>query len=265
MELPREYDKWKTDLVPTVVADLPPTAAPDAIKNRSSLKRAFAKAIDCLWWESTMDVVAQGDVYNPGGRSKIPRLFTIDSRFEQPLEDLGEHEAFGLAKRDYRVINVGCTKADVQIVDDREVMTLPSETRVLKLQTGEEKALIQLEAGDHFKPMDLFEILIKKRNAIVVRSSRGFVIDFPGSTKVFRLSNLSRGPNGVDESKVALSSFPVAHVVSNRTLWIRRQTNFSPFRQNGGHITALVGDLMASPHFMVRRSNMHSLVIYTIS
>jgi len=199
-----------------------------------------------------MDVIASGDVYNPGGRSKVPRLFTIDTPFEQKLGDLEEQEAFRLSKREHRVIaSDGETKTKVQCVGEIGASTFPSAMRVIESRTGKEKALQQLRTDEKFKPLDMFEILSKKRGRSIVRTSRGYVTELPHETIVHRQSNLARSPDGYSESKVALASFPVAHVVSHRTLWVRRQES-DDLSPSGVYITAFVGDLLASPHFMVR-------------
>jgi hypothetical protein len=106
-----------------------------------------------------------------------------------------------------------------------------------------ERNLGEVAAGERFEPVYRFEVLFESRDHSVVRNSRGFVTKL----EVHRLSNLSRAPKGYSESKVALASFPTAHVVSHRTLKVNAQT------REGGHdvyITAFVGDAQASPHFM---------------
>lgn len=107
--------------------------------------------------------------------------------------------------------------------------------------------LSKLKPGDKFEPIDLFEIVSKSRAESVVRTSRGYVTKMSNSTKVGRLSDISRGPNGYSESKVGLASFPVAHVVCHRTLRLNRVHGKGG---EDGFITAYVGDAQASPHFM---------------
>jgi hypothetical protein len=61
-----------------------------------------------------------------------------------------------------------------------------------------------------------------------------------------RCSDLARAPNGYPESHAALTSFPVTHVVSHRTLRVNRDSDRGG---EDGFITAYAGEAQASVSF----------------
>jgi hypothetical protein len=247
MELPREYDSWKKLGVRRSAPQALPTAPPKIKANRAQLQQAMERSIDRLWFEATLDVLAEGDVYNPGGKSSVPRFYTIDSPLKQTLGQLDQLEDFCLANETYRVEhNEGSHFTRIKSSDEPAFL-VSSKTRVIEHQTRLERNLGELAAGERFEPVDRFEVLFKSGGHSVVRNSRGHVQKLPNTIEVRRLSNLSRAPNGYSESKVALASFPTANAVSHRTLQVSAQTRQSI---HNGCITAFIGDAQASPHFM---------------
>ena len=244
MEFPREYDDWKRTTIPKVAPDKIDTAPDKAKEIRKTFQRILNNHIDRLWYEATLEIIAEGDVYNPGGRGKIPPLYTIDSPFEQRLGELKEREAFRLFTKKYRVHkHDGNGFTQIQTDVERETFSIPTKTYVLELATQSKRSLSELAAGDSFQPIDTFEIVAKKGASIVVRNSGGYVCKMSNNIRVGRASDLARAPNGYSESKVALASFPVAHVVSHRTLHVNRVKGRGG---DDGYITAFVGDAQAS-------------------
>jgi hypothetical protein len=247
MELPREYSAWQKLAVRRIAPQALPTAPLEAKAKRKKLQQAMLNSIERLWFEATMDVLREGDVFNPGGRATVPRFYTIDSPLKQTLGQLEELEDFRLANGMYWVEhNEGsdftCIKSS-----DEPAFQVSSKTRVIEHQTGAERNLGQILAGARFEPVDRFEVLFKRKDHSVVRNSRGHIAEMSHTIEIRRLSNLSRAPDGYSESKVALASFPTAHVVSHRTVKVNAQA------RQGGHdgcITAFIGDAQASPHFM---------------
>lgn len=244
MEFPREYDEWKIAAIQQVAPSKLETA-PDAGKSaRTTLQKTLANHIDRLWYEACLEIIAEGDVYNPGGRGKIPQLYTIDSPFEQRLGELNNLEAFRLFTKKYRVHkHDGNGFTQIQSDHERETFGLPTKTYVIELATKVRKLLSELAAGDLFEPVDTFEIVEKRRYSTVVRNSGGHVCVMSNKVRVGRASDLARGPSGYSESRVALASFPVAHVVSHRTLQVNRVKGKGG---DDGFITAYVGDAQAS-------------------
>ena len=178
MELPIEFETWKLLLKKGMA---------------KAHQQKLDKSCNCLWFESTTDVLAAGDVYNPGGKGQMPTLYTIDS----PL-----------------VVKLG---------------TLPS-----------------LEA---FKTTDVdadaYEVIVKRQSDSICRNKYGEVRLIQHSADVRRLSNLSRSAaGGLAESAVALASFPVAHVISRRAVFVNSSSDGEKY------ISAFIGDAQASPHFM---------------
>jgi hypothetical protein len=244
MELPREYDAWKKSSIEKIAPSKPETAPAAAKKVRQTLQRTLHNHLDRLWYESTLEIIAMGDVYNPGGRSKIPQLYMIDSPFEQKLGELDEQDAFKLAKSMYRVQeHDGNGLTHISFEFEKETFTLSSKTYVLDKSTRSKKTLGELTSGEVFESIDIFELVEKGRRSSVVRTSTGHVFTLKNSTRVSRASDLARAPNGYDESKVALSSFPVAHVVCHRTLQVSRVQGKGG---EDGYMAAYVGDAQAS-------------------
>lgn len=244
MELPREYDLWKNETIPKVAPDHPATA-PDSIKSiRKRFQRTLASHMDRLWYEATLEVIAEGDVYNPGGKGAIPKLYTIESPFEQPLGELKELEAFRLFKKVYRVeTHDGNGLTLIKLSNERDAFAIPTKTYVLDLATQNKRTLGDLLVGDTFEPIDTFEIIAKQNGSTIVRNSGGHISIMPNKVRVGRASDLARGPNGYSESNVALASFPVSHIVSHRTL---RVNHVQGRGGDDGFITAFVGDAQAS-------------------
>jgi hypothetical protein len=260
MELPREYDLWKQQFCAKVAPPRPATATQAAQKQRDSCGRAIGHNIDRLWYDAAFEILKDGDVYNPSGRAKIPDLYTIDSPFEVKLGDLKEQDAFRLFTKRYRLESV---KADgfcvIQSEFDRNSsFAVPSKTyvqtsTVTKSRDGAEKVMktkLELEkvaVGTVFEPIDVFEILKQNSNTSIVRTSRGHVSEMGNNVPVGRSSDLSRGPDGYSESKVALASFPVAHAVSHRTL---RVNTVKGKGGEDGFITTYIGDAQSSVRMM---------------
>jgi hypothetical protein len=253
MELPREFDEWKKNVLPILVPDALPSAPAVASKQRKTLQRATAKLLDRLWYEALFDVVSTGDVYNPGGRSSIPRLYTVGSPIDQTLGELGQFEEFGLTKESYRVdAKAGSTFTRIQGYFGQELFLIPNQTYVIELETRNKITLGDLVVGKRFKPVDRFEVLFKRQGYSVVRNSRGYVSRMPSTVGVRRFSSLARDPDGFSESKVAIASFPVSNTVNHRTMRVNGDRGPTPVRTGKKHetITAFVGDAQSAPHFM---------------
>lgn len=187
----REYDKWKKELATELVVPLLLKAKDDEKKNSvDKLKGTFMHHIDRLWYDAVLEVIRTGDVYNPGARSRVPRLYLIDSYVDEELGKLPVGESFRLS--------------------------------------------------DNQK--EKYEIVIKERSQVIVRCVEGYISKMPKSTLVRRESNLTRGPDGNAESKVALATFPVGHYVNFRTCRLNSSEK--------GYIFAFIGDEQATPHFM---------------
>jgi hypothetical protein len=244
----REFDAWKKATVTKITPDRRPLAPESAKLIRKRLQGIMHQALDRLWYEATLDVIAEGDVYNPGGRARIPQLYTIDSPFEQSLGELKEQEAFRLFTKKYRVHkHEGNGFTQIETEHGKDTFSVPTSTYVRDFDAKCKRSLKELETGQLFEPVDTFEIVKKHGSSSLVRNSAGNMAMMANTVSVGRLSDLSRAPDGYSESKVALASFPVAHVVSHRTLRVNRASGKS---KDDGYITAYVGDAQASPHFM---------------
>jgi hypothetical protein len=191
MELNREFDKWKNDICEALVLPLRLKAKGSTKETAiGQLKGAFMHHIDRLWYDAVLEVIRTGDVYNPGARRRVPRLYLINSYIDEELGEFPVGESFRLSA----------------------------------------------------SPEEKYEIVIKERSEVVVRSVEGYISRMPSSTIVRRESNLTRGPDGNAESKVALATFPVGHYVNYRSC------RFNDVEK--GYIFTFIGDEQATPHFM---------------
>lgn len=244
-ELPREFESWKRDSVCKIAPDKI-EMTPDPVKKaREDVQKALTTRIDRLWYESALDVLQETSVYELGGRSRIPKFYTVDSPFEQRLGELEEMDAFRIFRRTYRVHlheGHGCTQILHQ--HENEEFHIPTNTFVMDLSIKSKRTLGELGRDDLFEPIDTFEVLSKEKSFSIVRTSGGYVAKMTHNVRVGRISDLSRAPDGYSESKVALASFPVRHFVCHRTLQVNRV-----FGKCGddGYITAHIGDSQASP------------------
>ena len=196
MEFPREYDRWKkalcNELVHPLHMAIDDQTDPLAAKKKKGIERlkgVLMHNIDRLWYEAAFETIRGGDVYNPGARHRVPRLYVINSYTPTNLGNLDIGESFRLADR----------------------------------------------------PKEKYEILMKGRG-ITVRNVEGYISKMRKNTKVCLESNLTRGPDGNQESKVAMATFPVAHYVNHRTVRLNNSER--------GYVLAFMGDEQASPHFM---------------
>lgn len=159
-------------------------------KHLKSLQVALSHNIDRLWYEATLETIRMGDVYNPGGRSFVPRLYLVDSLIETTLSTLEIAESFLLTDQ----------------------------------------------------PNTRFEVLVKNPTGALVRDHEGYLTTMSYFTRVQLGGNLTRSPDGVSESKVAIATFPVAHYLNHRAMVLSNNTQ--------GYTFAFLGDEQSSPHFM---------------
>jgi hypothetical protein len=191
MEFTREYDAWKNALASELVAPLSLKAKNDKVKKDIGRFRGILMHhIDRLWYDGVLEVIRTGDVYNPGARSRVPRLYLINSYTDMKLGSLPVGESFRLSS----------------------------------------------------KPAEKYEVMISQGSKMVVRNVEGYISKMSKSTLVKREGNLTRSPDGNNESKVALATFPVGHYVNFRTMRLNSAEK--------GYAFAFVGDEQATPHFM---------------
>lgn len=74
--------------------------------------------------------------------------------------------------------------------------------------------LRKLEVGESFRLLDApderYELLSKQISGAIVRNIEGYVFKLPKSAKVYRQSNLTRSPDGNQESKVVCAIFSLS-------------------------------------------------------
>ncbi len=92
-----------------------------------------------------------------------------------------------------------------------------------------------------------YEVLFKRMAGnVFCRGVEGDLKELSPSASVIRGGNLTRGPDGNAESKVALASFPVGHYVNHRTFHLNSCVNHC----DSHFITTFIGDEQSTPHFM---------------
>jgi hypothetical protein len=151
MEFPREYNQWKANLVDQLVISSS-TLRPSGNQgiNCDCLKQALSHSVDRLWYFACLETIRKGDVYNPGARHRVPRLYLINSSIPQKLGVLPAGESFRL------------------------------------VDSSQEK----------------YEVLVVHAFDVIVRNVEGYVSRLQKNTLVKRESNLTRSPDGNEESRV---------------------------------------------------------------
>ena len=167
MEFPREYSTWRDDLATMLVAPVQKKAKnSEAEAKIEQLRSTLIHHIDRLWYDGVLETIRTGDVYNPGARHRVPRLYLVNSHIDEKLGRFPVGESFRLSA------------------------------------TPDEK----------------YEVLIKRPTHVIVRNVEGYISKMPRSTLVKREGNLTRGPDGNAESRVALATFPGKSLLSQLPL-----------------------------------------------
>jgi hypothetical protein len=100
MEFTREYDKWKNKTADELVIPLTLMKMADEKKKEvAKLRATFMHHIDRLWYEACFEIIRGGDVYNPGARKLVPRLYLTNSYIDENLGRLPVGESFRLSER----------------------------------------------------------------------------------------------------------------------------------------------------------------------
>ena len=91
-------------------------------------------------------------------------------------------------------------------------------------------------------PEERYEVVIKGATHVIVRNVEGFISKMPRSTKARREGNLTRGPDGNNESTVGTGYLPCRS--------LREPPDIASQRHRKGYVFAFIGDEQATPHFM---------------
>ena len=94
MEFPSEYEDWKGKIVYHICTLV--KGKPFAAKI-AELKSQLKHHLDRLWYEACLETIRTGDVYNPGARKRVPRLYLIKSYRDVNLGDLPIGESFRIS------------------------------------------------------------------------------------------------------------------------------------------------------------------------
>ncbi len=117
--------------------------------------------------------------------------------------------------------------------------------KVFLIDSSRSVPLRSMTVGDSFRikrnDTEKYEVLIPGSQKVWVRSVEGFLLELDGDEDVLRQSDLTRSPDGNVESRVAIATFPVGHVVGHRALSVQNSSYWCTFP---------IGDGQASPHFM---------------
>jgi hypothetical protein len=174
MEFPREYNQWKRNLAEQLVVALKMKKRFNNHESkRDQLKQALLHSIDRLWYFACLETIRTGDVYNPGARRRVPRLFLINSSIPTNLGSLPVGESF-------------------RLIDS---------------------------------PQEKYEILATRPFATIVRNVEGYVLRMNNSSLVTREGNLTRCPDGNQESKVVckyadLYRIWAHHLLTNPSMYL---------------------------------------------
>ena len=296
MEFTREYDRWKKNVVASVRALVSEEVSgkfartdENIARDQKSLRNLTGQLshhIDRLWYFATLEVIRTGDVYNPGGRGKVPRLYLIDHHIPMALSELQVGETFIPFNEDCaKCFHIG-DQADFKIDARYELLVKNGATLIYRNHEGHTKRVILEKSGatyfpdfpktyieqvkektggspkvvekssstliykDHESSSTLTTVSLKKagttyfyyESATDVKEEKAEFLSVETKMMVRLGGNLTRGPDGVSESKVAISTFPVGHYVNHRTMKLTNSVK--------GYTFAFLGDEQSSPHFM---------------
>ena len=138
MQFPREYDKWKNKLATELVASLTLKANDASSKNKvNGFKGILMHHIDRLWYDGVLEVIRTGDVYNPGARRRVPRLYLINSYVDAKLGSFPVGESFRLSDNPKEKYEILIKQSSEVIVRDVEgfISKMPNSTHV-KLESN---------------------------------------------------------------------------------------------------------------------------------
>jgi hypothetical protein len=133
MEFTREYDRWKNNLGAELVAPLSLKAKDKETKEKiEQFKGVLMHHIDRLWYDGVLEVIRTGDVYNPGARHRVPRLYLINSYTDTKLGSLPVGESFRLSDKPEEKYEILIKKGSSIIVRNVEgfISKMSRSTRV---------------------------------------------------------------------------------------------------------------------------------------
>lgn len=157
MEFTREYDRWKNQLGSELVAPLARKVNDSDTKAKlKKLRAQLMHHVDRLWYDGVLETIRTGDVYNPGARHRVPRLYLINSYTDVKVGSFPVGESFRLSN----------------------------------------------------DPGELYAVIAKSPTHVIARNVEGYISKMPRSTLARREGNLTRSPDGNNESRVALATFP---------------------------------------------------------
>ena len=180
MELPREYDKWKTDLITEVVAPLSLNTTDEEAQKRE-FSGILNHHIDRLWYDGVLEVIRKGDVYNAGARRRIPRLYLINSYTDVELGSLPVGESFRLSSSREE-------KYEVVIKQSSQVLVRNVEGFISKMSRStmvrREGNLTRGPDGNAESKVSLSSFNVKHvvsfRTAVLIDSEKGYLVAFLG-------------------------------------------------------------------------------------
>mmetsp|Transcript_846 Transcript_846/g.1145 ORF Transcript_846/g.1145 Transcript_846/m.1145 type:complete len:2346 (+) Transcript_846:80-7117(+) len=205
MEVPREFQYMQQNLTNGIIKQYYPKLE-CKLKYRD-FEHIVLKFTAKLFFQGALNVLHTGDVFLPGAKNKIQSYRLIDSALSCPLSNLKKGEAFNL------------------LADDTKTQVFPSKIKSVRCEV--------ISAGNGPSRW-------QKARPYIIRDMEGHVFELSSKVKVYRASDLTRAPDGVQESKVAFATFPVAHYV-NRSVARLLKDDF---------LYIPVGDAQSTPHFM---------------
>jgi len=212
MEVNREFKIWQ-HVVYDSLSSRYLAESKDAKKNAQRFEKALDRFTSKLFFQGAFDALGSGDVFNPGAKYKIPNYTLIDCHKPTTLGRLVKGEAFNIKESP----------------DEERKGTSP-----LLLEPG------RYELLSRGKPRWYCPCL---RSAYIVRDFEGKIYQINDSgMEVYVASDFTRGADGKTESRVAFSTFPVAHYVNTGAMRIADKKQ--------GVVYVPVGDGQSTPHFM---------------
>jgi hypothetical protein len=182
MEFTREYDKWKNTTADELVIPLTLMKMADEKKKEvAKLRATFMHHIDRLWYEACFEIIRGGDVYNPGARKLVPRLYLTNSYIDENLGRLPVGESFRLSERPEERYEVVVKQRKQIVVRNVEgfISKMPRNTQVRR-----ESNLTRSPDGNRESRVSLaaFPVghYVNHRTVRLNNESRGYVFTFVG-------------------------------------------------------------------------------------
>jgi hypothetical protein len=238
MEFSREYSTMWDELWEELSASK--TFAPPP-----AVQRDLVTALVRLFFHSTLEVLRQGNHLLAAAVGGVPSYATFDQNITTKVKDLDIGDTFLLKTAELTPL----LSPDAQRTrSKRERMKntfrgtkvyYKIKKKQAKLRGAKDVSLVE-DDGTELQRCELLEPPTFTKG-FLCRDPSGQIFRATGNEDVRKAADSARTADRLRESKLAISTFPVAHYVNHHAVTVRKQ---------GGGVFADMGDAQSSPHFM---------------